>query len=248
MAVPALKSDAPVKPETPAAPPVAQRVGLPVHINGEVDIPPWVIDLASFRRWASSAEFPQRGRFAFLEDTLWVDLTMEQLFTHNQVKGEFAIVLGGLVKVLKTGRFFHDRTALTNPDVKLSTEPDGLFVSFQTLRDRRVRYVEGTEEDYVELEGTPDMVLEVVSPSTIQKDTVRLRDLYWRAGIPEYWLVDARPAIPRFDILRRGKRRYSSTPKEAGWLPSSVFGRSFRLTRGKDALGDPEYTLSIREP
>jgi hypothetical protein len=27
-----------------------------------------------------------------------------------------------------------------------------------------------------------------VSPSSVQKDTVVLRELYWKAGIPEYWL------------------------------------------------------------
>src|SRR5256885_8764701 len=48
------------------------------------------------------------------------------------------------------------------------------------------------EEGYLELEGTPDMVLEVVSESSVQKDTKRLRQLYWQAGIREYWLVDAR--------------------------------------------------------
>jgi len=98
----------------------------------------------------------------------------------------------------------------------------------------------------VELEGAPDMVLEVVSQSCVQKDTVVLRDLYWRAGIREYWLVDVRVEKLRFDILSRGGRGYLTVRKSSGWAKSAVFGSSFRLTQKSDRLGYPEYTLTVR--
>jgi Uma2 family endonuclease len=242
----ALRTEPQAKEGGPKAVAVAEKVRASMVIDGAVRIPGWVVDLASFRRWAYSDEFPERGRFSYLGGELWADLTMEQLYTHNQVKGEFAIVLGALVKATQSGRFFHDRTFLSNPDADLSTEPDGLFASYDTMRAGRVRPVEGAEEGYVELEGTPDMVLEVVSPSSVQKDTVRLRELYWRAGGPEYWLVDARRRSPRFDLLRHGAKRYVATRRQAGWLPSAVFGRSFRLTQQADPLGQPLYTLSVQ--
>jgi Uma2 family endonuclease len=227
---------------------IAGPEGTPVAMNGGARIPASVVDLESFRRWACSEEFPRHGHFSYLAGELWVDLTMEQLYTHNQVKGEFAIVLGGLVKVVQNGRFFHDRALLTNPGVDLSTEPDGLFVSFDSLRNRRVLQVEGAQAGYVELEGTPDMVLEVVSDSTVQKDTVVNRDLYWQAEIPEYWLVDARREPLRFLILRRGRRGYVATRPKDGWVFSVVFDRSFRLTQQSDPLGNPQYTLAIKTP
>jgi len=52
----------------------------------------------------------------------------------------------------------------------------------------------------LELEGTPDMVLEVVSASSVVKDTETLLQLYWQAGIPEYWLVDARGEALEFTV------------------------------------------------
>jgi Uma2 family endonuclease len=225
---------------------LAGGVGTPMAVNGEVRIPAEVSDLASFRRWVCSDQFPERGRFSYLAGELWVDLSMEQLFSHNRVKGEFAIVIGGLVKSSRTGIYFHDRALLSNPDVDLSTEPDGLVVLYETLRADRVRLVEGAEEGYVELEGTPDMVLEVVSSTSVPKDTVRLRDLYWRAGIPEYWFVDARGAQPRFEILHRGVRGYVATRRQAGWLRSGVFGQAFQLSQQPDPLGHPEYTLAVK--
>ncbi len=39
--------------------------------------------------------------------------------------------------------------------------------------------------------GAPDLVIEVVSPTTASYDQHEKRDAYARAGIPEYWLVDS---------------------------------------------------------
>src|SRR5262245_43252350 len=105
---------------------------------------PEIDGLEAFRRWTRSEAFPQRGRFSHLNGELWVDLMPEQLFTHNQVKGEYGIVVGGLLKKLRRGRYFHDRTLLTHIDAGLSTEPDGTFVSFASLRLGRLRGARGS--------------------------------------------------------------------------------------------------------
>jgi Uma2 family endonuclease len=40
------------------------------------------------------------------------------------------------------------------------------------------------------IEGVPDFIIEVLSPSSKTHDRIRKRDLYARHGVPEYWLVD----------------------------------------------------------
>jgi Uma2 family endonuclease len=214
-----------------------------VVIGETVRIPEWVVDLDSFRRWARSDEFPEQGQFSHLNGELWVDLSMER-FGHNQLKGECALVVGGLVKSQKLGYFCQDGMLLTNPDARLCTEPDAMFVSWETLRSGEVVLDEGP--DTLEVLGTPDMVLEVISPTSVKKDTVVLRDLYDQASIPEYWLVDARKNPVEFDILRHTARGYIATRKQSGWLKSRVFDKSFRLTQEVDPLGKPAYNLEMR--
>ncbi len=203
--------------------------------------------LEAFRCWARSDKFPDRGRYAYLNGETWVDLSMEQLFTHNLVKTQFTVALGALVDAAGLGYLFSDGTLLSNAEADLSTEPDCTFVSYETMRSAKVRSVKGANEGYVELEGTPDMVLEVVSTTSVRKDTETLRSLYWRSGIGEYWLVDARGDEPSFIILRHTARSYQPTRAQAGgWLRSAAFGRSFRLAMQSDPLGNPRYVVEVR--
>jgi Uma2 family endonuclease len=211
-----------------------------------VHIPAWVTDLAAFRRWVRSDEFPEKQRICYLKGEVWVDMSREQFYSHNQVKGEFTIVVGGLVRAKRSGRYIPDGMLLTNPAADLICVPDGSFASNASLRTGRVRLLEGVHEGFLEIEGTPDMVLEIVSASSVVKDTVTLRDLYWQAGMPEYWLVDVRGDRLEFNILRHTPPGYVANRKVGGWIKSAVFGKSFRLTRGLDALGNPEYTLQVR--
>ena len=38
--------------------------------------------------------------------------------------------------------------------------------------------------------GPPDLVIEILSPSTAKKDRTKKKDGYARFGVPEYWIVD----------------------------------------------------------
>src|SRR5438874_2006891 len=148
-----------------------------IVLENKGTLPGWVTDHASFRRWAYSADYPQVGQYGWLGDKLWVDLSMES-DVHNQIKTEVTIVLGGLIKQQNQGRYWSDRMLLTNLVTGLSTEPDGMFATWDTLRAERARLLGGHPPYGIEVEGSPDMVLEVVSRTSVRKDYQELPDLY----------------------------------------------------------------------
>ena len=204
-------------------------------------------NLAAFREWARDNDLPEhKTRIDFYKGEVWVDMGREQIFTHGLLKTEMAIVLGGMLKKTKLGYYWCNGVLVSNIQADLSGNPDGTFVSHEALDSGRVALIEGAEEGFIELLGTPEMVLEVVSESSVSKDNVKLREAYWEAGIPEYWIADARGERLDFRILKRGPKGYAETRKQGGWLRSNAFGHAFRLTRGNDPAGNPIFTLEVK--
>ncbi|MFL5244653.1 MAG: Uma2 family endonuclease [Gemmataceae bacterium] len=231
-----------VLPSTPAP---SLRRGK-VVINDQIAVPGWVEDLGSYRRWIYSGEFPERGRIGFLHGEVWVDLSMEEFFTHSVVKAAFSFLFLTLQETGK-GRFVPDRMILTNESADLSTEPDGLFYFWSTIQSGKLTLVERHDGTCLELCGSPDVVLEIVSKNSVRKDTMELMDLYWRAGIPEYWLVDVRKDLDRFDIFSRGASAYEQSPIQDGWVSSKIFNVQLRLERKIDPLKHPLFKVLSRE-
>ena len=75
-----------------------------------------------------------------------------------------------------------------------------------------------------------------------------LRAAYHKAGVREYWIIDARGDEIDFQILHWRKTGYAAAPRKAGWQRSRVFGRSFKLTRSRDRRGGWRYVLAVKKP
>lgn len=227
------------------APPTARTVT--VMADGQqFSVPAWVTDIDAFLRWRESDGVPEKLRAWFLHGNVWVDLSMEQIFTHAEIKSEVTTVLRTLAKAGKMGRVWTDGVLVVNRAADLSGEPDTVFVSNDGLASGRVKLKAGKEAGFVALEGTPDMVLEVVSDSSEKKDNQTLFEAYFAAGVPEYWLVDARGKEPEFTVYKRGAKKYTKVREQDGWVKSAVFGKAFRLARGTDPQGNPEFTLEAK--
>jgi Uma2 family endonuclease len=81
-------------------------------------------------------------------------------------------------------------------DVHLSDEetyqPDILFISNDRLGIIGV----------VKIEGAPDLVIEILSPSTAYYDLRHKKQVYEESGVQEYWIVD--PIEKCIEIYRNG--------------------------------------------
>jgi Uma2 family endonuclease len=213
---------------------------------GSLEVPVWVVDLPSFRRWVQSDDCPERQPVHFVNGHVWVDATMEEFGSHNQVKAEVHSVVRWLVKTEDLGTYLPDGMRYTNDNVGFSTEPDGMFVSHESLESGRVSFESGPRGTATELVGVPDLVIEVVSRSSERKDTDWLATNYFDAGIPEYWLIDARGEAIRFDIFKAGKTGFVASKAVGGWVKSVVLNRSFQLSRGTNRSKVVTYSLQMR--
>ncbi|HEY1065988.1 MAG TPA: Uma2 family endonuclease, partial [Pirellulales bacterium] len=149
--------------------------------------------LADFRAWVLSEAFPERIRASYVNGSIEVDTSPDEYFGHNFPKGEISSQLHLFIKRKNLGFACFDRAYFTHIAADVSTEPDFLFFSHEALASGRVRFLPRVNDrpGSMELEGAPDLIVEIVSDSSVAKDRRRLPAAYFTAGVLEYWLVDA---------------------------------------------------------
>ncbi len=107
---------------------------------------------------------------------------------HQDLVGSIYFLLRGFVMGERTGRAY-----IAPFDVVLSdydvVQPDVLFVS-----NDRLDIITADN-----IQGAPDLVVEVLSPSTAHRDRTYKRSLYARHGVTEFWLVD--PVARTIEVL-----------------------------------------------
>jgi len=222
----------------------------PVVSDDNVQIPLAALSFDGFRAWAQSDSFPDTGRIDFLAGEIEVEMSPEDLRTHSLVKTAHALGLGNLVTERRLGWLFIDRTRLSAPAAKLSVEPDLVVVLRDSIQEGRVRFRSKSQshpEHLTEIEGAADVVVEIVSNSSVNKDTKRLPRLYARAGIPELWITDARGRDLLFQIHTLRDGSYMPVEPDAdGWMGSLRLGAAFRLVRQASPFTGWEYMLERR--
>jgi Uma2 family endonuclease len=211
-------------------------------------IPESAFQFDGFRAWTKCDDFPERGRVDFIDGEVIVDMSQEEYTTHVYVKAAIVKTLMTINDEEELGRVSGDGGRITNESASISNEPDASFVSYTSLESKAAVFTprQSDPEQTIELVGTPDLVVEVVSDSSATKDYEKLRVRYHTAGISEYWLVDARGDDVDFQILLHRRAGYVAAASREGWVRSRVFNREFRLLRKKDRVGMWTYRLETR--
>ena len=126
---------------------------------------------------------------------------------HQRIVGRLHLALGRYLETHPIGELF-----LAPFDVVFShfdvVEPDLLYITNERRQDVLTAQ---------HVRGTPDLVIEVGSPSTRRRDETIKRRLYERAGVAEYWIVD--PDLEVVRIYQRqgdGYARARESTREAG--------------------------------
>ena len=217
-----------------------------VMIAGEretLTVPVWVNDLESFRRWSHTEEFPTDAKVLYFDGNILVDGSMERLL-HTIVKAAIATSIRIWSDEYLPGILCIDSMRFMHKPAKLSSEPDVVFITDESLTDGTALVKDGDAS--LEIEGSPDLVVEIISPSSKYKDEDILLKKYWQAGVKEYWLADSRKT-PTLSILKRnGKKFVAVTADTQGWLRSNVLKAQCRLVSKPGPAATTRVTLEMK--
>ena len=138
---------------------------------------------------------------------------------HANAFANLFLLLGPVVRALG-GRIFGAPIDVFLPGAN-PIQPDILVLLPDRLHLRSERGIE----------GPPSLVIEILSPSNPERDQLLKRDLYARAGVPEYWLADPRTKEIEVLVYRDGSYRTMLLARSEETVTSSVVpGISFPVS------------------
>ena len=123
---------------------------------------------------------------------------------HQRVSRRLSELLGAFLKTNPIGEYFPAPT-----DVSLD-EHTGIVPDISFVSKERAFIVEN--DDYIA--GTPDFIIEIISPGNIRRDRVEKKDLYERFAVKEFWLVD--PANRTVEVYLMNENTYQLQALEEG--------------------------------
>jgi Uma2 family endonuclease len=136
---------------------------------------------------------------------------------HQTVVLNVAALLRAYVLLKKLGRVFVAPTDVVLSPIDI-VEPDVVFVS-----ENHSSILAGKN-----IQGPPDLVIEVLSPSTATEDRGPKLALYDRAAVREYWMMDV--ANRTVEVREFGSPRRSRVYKEGQSFESALIpGLTIRL-------------------
>ena len=149
---------------------------------------------------------PPDKRYELLDGELL--LTPAPNLKHQRLQLRLGMRLAGFIEERALGELFFAPCDVVLSDTDV-VQPDLLFVS----HDHAHLLIGGDN-----VRGAPDLVVEILSPATADRDRGYKRALYAKHGVTEYWLVD--PVAETVSILR---------PRGGALIVAHTFGRNETL-------------------
>ena len=126
--------------------------------------------------YADYVTTPEDKRYELLDGELL--MTPAPSEAHQRSQAELGYHLITFIKTNGLGRIYYSPTDVVLSDIDV-VQPDLLFVS-----NERMHIITPAG-----VQGAPDLVVEILSPATAERDKGYKRALYARHGVREYWLV-----------------------------------------------------------
>jgi len=160
--------------------------------------------------YSDYAQLPDDKRYELIEGEFY--LVPAPYLYHQRILRKFGTAISSHVEDRQLGEVFYSPCDVVLSDNNV-VQPDLIFVS----QERAAILTEAN------IQGAPDLVVEILSPSTKKRDLGIKRNLFAKYGVREYWIVD--PEAKTVDVLSWTETGYrvEAVFPQTGVLSSSLF-------------------------
>lgn len=169
--------------------------------------------IVSTERWTYERmrnELPPESRYELRHFNL-LDMSPAPKPRHQEISSNLNDLFKGFIRKNKLGKVF-----FAPIDVHFASgevcQPDLVFIA------KEQAHIVGESA----IEGTPMLIVEVVSKGSVARDYIEKKEDYERFGVQEYWIVDPRNEVVLVYALENGKYFLFSSAEEQTIVKSKV--------------------------
>ncbi|MCS6796854.1 MAG: Uma2 family endonuclease [Raineya sp.] len=155
------------------------------------------------------SEFPAETRCEIIKNELFMPPAPNP--EHQDISRDLGFYLLLFVRQNNLGKIYYAPFDVIL-DINNVVQPDIIFIDSENLKNLTKRG----------LEGVPDLVVEIISPSTFYRDSVEKKDLYEKFGVQEYWIVEPANRVIEIFTLQNGKYVLHQFAVEQGKVQSKL--------------------------
>ena len=130
---------------------------------------------------------------------------------HQGISINLGSLIWKFVKNKNLGKVFEAPTDVVFDDDEVF-QPDIVFIKSENQHIIRKSAIK----------GIPDLIVEIVSPSSAFYDTVEKKEVYGKYGVKEYWLIFPDEKVIEIFTLEKGGYREFCKSKKKGTVKSNV--------------------------
>lgn len=172
--------------------------------------------LPDFFTWADYLQWPDSMRSEIIEGKIF-DMTPAPGTMHQETLLNLATIFKAF---LADGKC---RVFIAPFDVRLAEKKEAGLTCSNVVQPDISIICDPNKIDEKGCVGSPDLVVEILSPSTSSKDQIRKRRLYERHGVSEYWLIHPTERYAHILALKDGKYELIGVFDDEETLESKIF-------------------------
>jgi Uma2 family endonuclease len=134
------------------------------------------------------------------------------LTRHQRISIQIAGHLWNFLRQHPVGEVLTAPVGVRLPNQQVPLQPDIVFVRAERLGIIGEAYVE----------GAPEVLMEILSPSNWRYDRREKRQVYQDAGVTEYWIIDPRATTIEVYVLEQGRYVLAGQYRPGDVAPSRV--------------------------
>ena len=163
-------------------------------------------------------------------------ITVKQLFEMDLEEGYFYELINGIIVRKQAPAPTHQRASMRISTMmnnfiiekklgELFAAPIDVFFDNYNNSHPDILFVK-KERDFLVtrhgIEGAPDLIVEILSPSTFKTDRKDKFEMYLSFGVPEYWIVDPKNQSIEVYVLENNQYKMQFFAIENGLIQSKV--------------------------